>query len=1075
MPAEILADPRPSITFSSIPGLLEHHARRSPDTLAILAPGRAPLTYARLYQHIDDVGRTLRAMGIGRRDRVAVVLPNGPDMAVAFLAVTACAVCIPINPAYGAEELDRYFADLRPRALITQAGTDSPARRVALSRAVQVVDLLVEPDAEAGVFALAGEQGGARPHDTAKADDVASLLLTSGTTSRPKIVPLTHANLCASAYGSIAALALRETDRCINVVPLFHGHGLHNVLLATVAAGASVVCTPGCEVDQFFGWLRDFRATWYSAVPTMHQAILAQGRDQARHIGERPADCRLRLVRSSSAPLPPHVFAELEQTFEAPVIEFYGMTETASSPLACNPLPPRVRKPGSVGIPIDLDVAIMDDRGTLLPGGQTGEIVVRGTAVMGGYDGDPAATKAAFADDWFKTGDVGYFDADGYLFLTGRIREMINRGGEKVTPQEVEAVLLQHPAVADAVTFAIPHPTLGEDVASAIVLRSGTTTTPNDIRQFAMGRIADFKVPRQVVFIEEIPKGPTGKVQRIGLSDKLGLASTKRQRALVAPRTALESSLAKRWAEILRVEQIGIHDDFFASGGDSLLASRALSHIYDLTQIELEVSRFFEAPTVAEVAHHLERLIESGRASPSAIVRVPRDNGAAPASIEQERLLKLQHVLDDIPFLNVLYALRLTSPCDAAILERSINEIVRRHEMLRTTFAVVDDEYLQVVAPQLTVPLAYDDLRALSRSDKESTVQKLLKEEALYPFDLAKGPLFRARLVRLAERTHLLVIAMHGIIQDGWSLGVLVNELVTLYDAFVAGRPSPLPPLQIQFADFAHWQRRWRSYPELTAQLTYWRRQLHHPLPFLKLSPGRRRKTHDFHTAQQKVTLPAKLSEAAKEFSQRESVTLFMTLIAAFKTLLHRYTGEDDLRVATHLANRNRPGTGGLVGPLVNTVILRTSLGGDPSSREVMHRVRTTTLAAFANQDLPFAEVVSTLQHELGVEPAALAQVLIWLQNAALRPIVSVGEGLSFEEVDPAMLTHPAAVSAFDIMLMLRESSHGLIGTCVYKPRLFAAETIDRMLGHFEQVLEHMVLQPEQPISTIPVSLSSKG
>jgi acyl-CoA synthetase (AMP-forming)/AMP-acid ligase II len=1072
MPAEILADPQHSTAFSSIPRLLEHHAKRSPDALAILAPGRAPLTYGRLYQHFDRVGRSLRAIGIGRRDRIAVVLPNGPDMAVAFLTVAACAVCVPINPAYGTEELDRYFADLRPRALITQAGIDSPARRVALSRAVRIIDLSTGPNAEAGIFTLAGEQGRACSLEPADAGDVALLLLTSGTTSRPKIVPLTHANLCASACGSIAALALRETDRCINVVPLFHGHGLNNVLLATVAAGASVVCAPGCDVEKFFDWLSEFRPTWYSAVPTMHQAILAQ----ARHIGMRPADFQLRFIRSSSAPLPPHVFAELERTFLTPVIEFYGMTETASSPLACNPLPPRERKPGSVGIPVDLDVAVMDDRGTLLPRGQIGEVVVRGTAVMGGYDDDPAATKAAFAGDWFKTGDLGSFDADGYLFLTGRLREMINRGGEKVTPQEVEVVLLKHPAVAEAVTFAVPHATLGEDVASAIVLRPNTVVTPNDIRQFAMERLADFKVPRQVVIVKEIPKGPTGKVRRIGLSDKLGLASGTTPQVFVAPRTPLESELARRWAEILRVEQIGIHDDFFASGGDSLLASRVLSHIYDTTQVEIEVSRFFEAPTVAEVAQHLERLIGAGRASPSAIVRVRRDNGVAPMSIEQERLWKLQQVLEDIPFINVLYTLRLTSHCDAAVLERSINEIVRRHEMLRTTFAVVDDEYVQVIAPHLTVPLAYDDLRALSRAQKEPVVQQRLKEEALHPFELVKGPLIRARLMRLGERTHLLLIAMHGIIQDGWSLGVLVDELVTLYDAFAAGIASPLPPLPIQFADFAHWQRHWWSYPEIAAQLSYWREQLRDPLPLLKLGPTRRRhKADDFKTAQRKVRLPAKLSEAAKEFSQREGVTLFMTLIAAFKTLLHRYTGKDDLRVATHLANRNRPGTEGLIAPLVNTVILRTSLSGDPSSREVMRRVRATTLAAFANQDLPFEEVVSTLEHERGVAPATLSQVLIWLQNAALRPIMRVGQGLCFEEVDPAMLTHPAAVTAFDLMIMLRESSAGLIGTCVYKPHLFAAETVDRMLGHFEQVLDTMITQPERPITAICVSLNEKN
>jgi non-ribosomal peptide synthetase component F len=381
----------------------------------------------------------------------------------------------------------------------------------------------------------------------------------------------------------------------------------------------------------------------------------------------------------------------------------------------------------------------------------------------------------------------------------------------------------------------------------------------------------------------------------------------------------------------------------------------------------------------------------------------------------------------------------------------------------------VDDEYLQVVAPQLAVPLAFDDLRAVEQSEKAPVVQKIIKEEALHTFDLENGPLIRARLLRLAEHSDLLLIAMHGIIQDGWSLGVLIDELATLYDAFAAGRSSPLPPLPIQFADFANWQRRWRSYPDIAAQLSYWLEQLHHPLPVLKLAPGRRRKANDFQTAQRKVMLPAALSQVAKEFSQSEGVTLFMTLIAALKTLLHRYTGEDDLRVATHLANRNRPGTEGLIAPLVNTVILRTSLSGDPTSREVMRRVRATTLAAYANQDLPFEQLVSTLDRERGVEPASLAQVLIWLQNAALRPIVRAGQGLCFEELDPAMLTHPAAVTAFDLMLMLRESSHGLIGTFVYKPRLFARETIDRMLDHFEQVLENMIVKPERPISAIPV------
>ncbi len=1065
-------DARPCVPFSCLPHLLEHQARRIPDAPAILAPGRAPLTYRRLYQHINMMGRTLRAAGIGGRDRVAVVLPNGPEMPVAILAVAACAACAPVNPAFGTEELDRYFADLQPRALITQAETDSPARRVALSRGVRVIELSTAPEMEAGLFELTGELGDAQSHEKVSPNDVALLLPTSGTTSRPKIVRQTHANICTSAYLTGAALALTETDRCLNVLPLFHGHGLTATVLASLAAGASVVCTPGFDVKRFSVWLTSFRPTWYSAVPTMHQAILAQ----PPHDRERLADSRLRFVRSSSAPLAPRIFTELERTFDTSVIEWYGMTETTSSPITCNPLPPRQRKAGSVGVPVGLDVAIMDEEGTLLTRGQTGEVVVRGASVTSGYDGDPKATKAAFAGDWFKTGDLGFFDADGYLFLVGRMREIINRGGEKVAPQEVDEVLLEHPAVAEAVTFAVPHATLGEDVASAVVLRSHCVATPKDIRQFAIGRIADFKVPRQVLIVTELPKGPTGKVKRVGLAAKLGLESGGvMPRTFLAPRTSLEKELAGIWATVLQIEQVGIHDDFFALGGDSLLATQVLAHIHTILLLDVEVSCFFEAPTVAEMAQHLEALIDSGQARrlSSAIPRSAREDWA-PASIAQERLCKLQHALPDLPFLNILYALRLTSSLDVAVLERSINEIVRRHEILRTTFDVRDSRHVQVIAQQLTVPLRFEDLHGLPESKMETAGHRLIQEEALHSFDLTRGPLLRARLLRMAEREHLLLITMHQVTCDGWSLGVLVEELTALYDAFSAGQQTPLAPLSIQYTDFARWQRQWRSYPEIVAQLAYWREQLHDPLPVIELAPaGPRRTIDDLRTARREVALPAKLSEALKRFSQEEGGTLFMALIAAFKTLLHLYVAEEDVRVATLVANRNRPGSEHLIGPLVNTVILRTNLGGDPSPREVMRRVRATALAAFTHQELPFEELVETLERERGLKPAALSKMMIWLQNAALRPIASSGHKLAFEEANPSMLLPLVTITKFDVILMLRESGRGLVGCCVYKPHLFRASMIDRLLRDFRKVLELMLAQPERPISTIRISLNA--
>ncbi|HEY3222829.1 MAG TPA: condensation domain-containing protein [Pseudolabrys sp.] len=1076
MPNERSLDARPCVPFSCLPHLLEHQAQRIPDSPAILAPGRAPLIYSRLYQHVEKLGRALRGMGIGRRDRIVVVLPNGPELAVTILTVSASAVCAPLNPAFGIEELVGYFADLRPRALIAQAGIESHARRAALSRGIPIIELLIASEAEAGLFAISGDQGSAPSEDPVSAGDTAVLLPTSGTTSRPKIVQQSHASICISAYAHSAALALKETDRCLNVLPLFHGHGLHATLVASLAAGASVVCTPGFDVNRFSGWLTAFQPTWYSAVPTIHQAILTQ----AQHDRERLANSGLRFVRSSSAPLPPRVFAELERTFESPVIEWYGMTEVTSSPIACNPLPPHERKAGSVGLPTVLDVSIMDERGALLPSGQTGQVVVRGAAVTVGYDGNPGATEAAFAGDWFKTGDLGYFDDDGYLFLVGRTREIINRGGEKIAPQEVDEVLLDHPAVAEAVTFAVPHATLGEDVASAIVLRPNAVATPNAIRRFAIGRLADFKIPRQVVIVTELPKGPTGKVKRVGLAAKLGFENGGVvPRIFLAPRTSLEKTLAGIWATVLQIEQVGIHDNFFALGGDSLLATEVLAHIHNTLLLDVEVSCIFEAPTVAEMAQHLEMLIDSGQARrlSSAIPRSTQE-GWAPASIAQERLCALQHALPDIPFLNILYALRLTSSFDVAVLERSINEIVRRHEILRTTFDVEEGRHVQVIAPQLTVPLRFEDLHGLPESKMETAGHRLIQEEALHSFDLARGPLMRARLLRLAEREHLLLISLHQSICDGWSLGVLVEELTALYDAFSAGQQTPLAPLPIQYTDFARWQRQWRSYPEIGAQLAYWREQLHDPLPEIKLASARPRGTiDDLRTARREVTLPPRLSEALKRFSQEEGGTLFMALIAAFKTLLHLYVAEEDVRVATLVANRNRPGSEHLIGPLVNTVILRTNLGGDPSPREVMRRVRATALAAFAHQELPFEELVETLEEERGVKPETLSKMMIWLQNAALRPIASSGHKLAFEEAIPSMLLPLVTITKFDVILMLRETGRGLMGCCVYKPHLFRATMIDRLLRDFRKVLELMLTEPERPISKIrlTVNANSKG
>jgi oxalate---CoA ligase len=489
--------------------------------IALTAPDSAPLRYGALRSLIEETVQALRGIGIRSADRVAIVLPNGPEMASAFMAVACAAAAAPLNPGYRAEEFEFYLSDLQAKALIVRAGEPSPALEVARKLGIAVIALHPHPDRGAGHFTL--ECAGVRVAEAATADapapeNIALVLHTSGTTSRPKIVPLSHRNVSASARNIRHSCALTEADRGLNVMPLFHIHGLIAAVLAPLSAGGSVCCTPGFNALKFFGWMQAARPSWYTAVPTMHQAILTRARHNASVIAAHP----LRFIRSSSSALPVPVIAELETAFGAPLIESYGMTEAAHQ-MASNPLPPAVRKPGTVGPAAGPEIAIMSENGTLLGTGATGEIVIRGENVTAGYENNPKANAEAFVNGWFRTGDQGTLDADGYVSITGRLKEIISRGGEKISPREIDEVLMGHPAVLQVVTFGIPHPKLGEEVGAVVVLREGMEATEQQLREFVAARVADFKVPRKLLFRDEIPKGATGKLQRIGLAQKLGL------------------------------------------------------------------------------------------------------------------------------------------------------------------------------------------------------------------------------------------------------------------------------------------------------------------------------------------------------------------------------------------------------------------------------------------------------------------------------------------------------------------------------------------------------------------------
>ncbi|MEW6450486.1 MAG: AMP-binding protein [Pseudomonadota bacterium] len=572
---------------------------RSVAPCIVSADGRA-MTWQQLLQQMMVTRAALRSVGIGPDDRVALALPNGPTLAAAFVSIASCAGCAPLNTAYTADEYEFYLRDLGTKALITRKGVAPAAEEVATRLGIPILECVKEIGSP-GRFTLDLSQADTHATDgPLGANTVALYLYTSGTTSKPKLVPLRHRNLVASAANMARTLELSSSDRCLNLMPLFHIHGLMGGLLAPLGAGGSTVCPPSLQPGKFMRWMETTRPTWYTAVPTMHRMVVSEAKAHGDVIKRYP----LRFVRSSSAPLPAQLFDQLTNTFAAPVLEAYSMTEAAHQ-MTCNPLGPGRQKRGTVGVAAGPDVAVMDEAGRLLDQGETGEVVIRGPSITSGYEANPQANASAFTDGWFRTGDQGRFDTEGYLVLTGRLKEQINRGGEKFAPLEVDQALLAHPDVSEAATFGFPHPTLGQEVAAAVVLVQGAQTTPDELQTFLRQRLAAFKIPRRILVVDAIPKGPTGKVQRSQLHQQLAVKE-KSSGVAAVPRRAiengLENALLQLWREMLKSESIGIDDDFFEKGGDSLMAMQMLLEVEKIVGCSVSSSTFIDRSTIAQFA-----------------------------------------------------------------------------------------------------------------------------------------------------------------------------------------------------------------------------------------------------------------------------------------------------------------------------------------------------------------------------------------------------------------------------------------------------------------------------------------
>ena len=1049
----------------TIPALIAARVKADAIAPAILAPGLAPLTYEMLEQQIRETAEALRQFGIARPDRVAIVLRPGPHAATAFLGVAAAAAATPLNPNYLAAEFDSYFELLEPQALITESGFDQ-AIETANRRKIPVI--MLEPRGEAGRFTLRMPPGSAKrpaPNTAAKPADIALVLFTSGTTGKPKMVPLSHGNLLASVHAVAETLALTPSDRSLAVMPLFHIHGLVAALLAPLYSGGSVACLPGFHAIDFFGWLSIFKPTWFTAVPSMHQALLARVSSQQKAI----KSAKLRFLRSSSSPLAPTVLAELERAFGAPVVEAYGMTEAAHQ-MTSNPLPPLRRMAGSVGLAAGPEIAVIDAKGRKVPVGTTGEVAIRGPNVMKGYVNDASANREAFAKGWFMTGDLGVIDPDGYLTLIGRIKEFINRGGEKVGPREVEEVLLAHEAVFEAAAFPVPDPALGEEVGAAVVLKPGAKASVAELKEFAAKRLAHFKLPRHLAIVPAIPKGATGKIQRAKLAKELGLDTIRppaNRMDSTPPRNPLESRLCALWCQVLRVDDVGIRMPFLSLGGDSILAAQLVGRMNAEIGLTLSMADIWDTPTVADMAVVVARKASQGKAAKDPIARL--GSPSPPLSFAQEWWLSLEAKTPPAAASNRICALVLQGPVNLSAFGRALAALVRRHDVLRMAFPMENGTRIVRIDKLQAIEVPTRDLSAEPADRVLALAARQVKALAGQAFDLDKSPLWRAEILKVTPTAHVFAMVVHHTIFDGWSMAVFIRELAALYEGFAKGKQPSLPPLPVSYGDIAAWQRTRLSGKRLADLDAFWRKKLRNApkppkLPFAKPRPS----ISSLRGGLAQRVLPQALAEALRSLARSSGATLYMTLLAVFHAQLARYTGGTDILTGCLTAGRGRAEAEPLIGLFFNVLPLRSDLSGDPTVRELILRTKSMAQESFAHQDMPIARLQTFVPAPDGSEsPISLVPVLFQLRN--FPAATAEAAGVRFSEFKVG-----SNFARFDLTFDITGTEEGLRCDLAFNADLFDAATARRILADFEEMGAAFAALPETRFSDLPSMRAAK-
>lgn len=1052
--------------------LFEAQVERTPDAVAVVFKDQQ-LTYRELNARANQLAHHLQQMGVDPEVIVGICVERSLEMVIGVLGILkAGGAYLPLDPAYPKERLAFILEDTQAPVLLTQqqllailpeGGADFSWSSTGI---LEDVDKGKNKSGGAyfrGILCLDSDweqiarQSLENPISTVTSENLAYLIYTSGSTGKPKGTLIPHRGLVNYLTWCTQAYAVEEGEGTTVHSSLAFDLTITG-LFSPLLVGRRVELLPeDFSIESLTSALRQSSNLSLVKITPAQLLLLSQQLSPSEAAGRTRA-----FIIGGENLLAEHIAFWQNYAPETVLVNEYGPTETVVGCCIYQVLPGELTS-GSVpiGRPIaNTQLYVLNSYLQPVPMGVVGELYIGGAGVARGYLHRPELTAEKFIPDPFshepgarlyKTGDLARFRSDGNLEFLGRIDHQVKVRGFRIELGEIEAVLVQHPGVREAVVMAREDVPGDQRLVAYMVPVTDATPTTSDLQSFLKARLPEYMVPWAFVMLDALPLTTNGKVDRRSLPTP-NQVQLKREGVFVTPRTPVEEMLASIWSRVLGTEQVGIYDNFFELGGHSLLVTQVISQIRKVFHVDLSSRCLFEAPTIARLLEYVERAMGTQSESNIPLLKPVSRETHLPLSFAQQRLWFLDRLEMGTLAYNGATAVHLQGVLNVAVLEQCINEIVRRHEVLRTSFPVVDGQPIQAIAPTLILSLPIVDLRGLRCQQREEKVQQLVTQEAQRPFNLAEGPLLRVTLLQLGDEEHVFILTIHHIVSDAWSAGVFIREIAALYEAFSQGRPSPLPELPIQYADFAVWQRQWLQGEVLENQLAYWRQQLGSNLPILALP------TERSHSSSQGTkhyfTLSQTLTEALKMLSRQEGITLFMTLLAAFKTLLHHYSGQEDIIVGSPIANRNQSEIEGLIGFFVNTLVLRTNLSGNPSFREVLGQIREVALGAYTHQDLPFEKLVGELQPERSLGHSPLFQVWFVLQNTPMPPLKLPGLTLNLSEVDSGEVRH-------DLKLDLTETSEGLKGFFEYKTDCFEASAIAHMIELFETVLSTAVQQPD--------------